>query len=153
VAIAMEFDLADEDSVHALFDRATAEFNGVDGLFNVGADLSEATLGHDGNLLDFDPAVWRRTFEVNLLGYVRTCKAMLPLMLDQGRGAIVNTSSNAAYVGEPTRPAYAACAARKPVSPGQDTRVKSLGSCCGDRVAAVSTDSSTAVGPRGAAAP
>jgi NAD(P)-dependent dehydrogenase (short-subunit alcohol dehydrogenase family) len=107
-AIAMEFDLADEDSVHALFDRATAEFGGVDGLFNVGADLSKATLGRDGDLLDFDPAVWRRTFEVNLFGYVRTCKAVLPLMLDQGRGAIVNTSSNAAYVGEPTRPAYAA---------------------------------------------
>jgi NAD(P)-dependent dehydrogenase (short-subunit alcohol dehydrogenase family) len=107
-ATAVEFDLADDESVTALMERAVAEFGGVDGLFNVGADLSDATLGQDGDILGFDPAIWRRTFEVNLLGYVRTCRAVLPLMLDQGHGAIVNTSSNAAYIGEPTRAAYAA---------------------------------------------
>jgi NAD(P)-dependent dehydrogenase (short-subunit alcohol dehydrogenase family) len=108
IAVAAEFDLADDDSVTALVKRVVAEFDGVDGLFNVGADLSDATLGRDGDILGFDPDTWRRTFEVNLFGYVRTCRAVLPLMLEQGHGAIVNTSSNAAYVGEPTRAAYAA---------------------------------------------
>ncbi|WP_336216239.1 SDR family NAD(P)-dependent oxidoreductase [Nonomuraea sp. LPB2021202275-12-8] len=48
-AVAAAFDLADEASVRALFERAVAELGGVDGLFNVGADLSQATLGRDGD--------------------------------------------------------------------------------------------------------
>ncbi|MFJ2115983.1 SDR family NAD(P)-dependent oxidoreductase, partial [Streptomyces sp. NPDC087850] len=52
--------------------------------------------------------VWRRTHEVNLLGYAVACRAVLPHLLGQGGGAIVNTSSAAAWGGEPARPAYAA---------------------------------------------
>ncbi|HUB21962.1 MAG TPA: SDR family oxidoreductase [Streptosporangiaceae bacterium] len=107
-AIAIEFDLADEKSVQSLADLAAAGLGGVDGLYNVGADLSAGTLGRDADLLDMDPAVWRRTLEVNLLGYALTCRAVIPLLLSQGGGVIVNTSSGAAFGGEPTRPAYAA---------------------------------------------
>ncbi|MGP4096859.1 SDR family NAD(P)-dependent oxidoreductase [Nonomuraea sp. KM90] len=107
-AVAVAFDLADEGSVRALFERAVAEFGGVDGLFNVGADLSPDTLGRDGDLSEMDAAIWRRTFEVNLIGYAHTCRAAVPLLLEGGGGAIVNTSSGAAYVGEAVRPAYAA---------------------------------------------
>jgi len=107
-ALAVAFDLADEASARALFERAVAEFGGVDGLFNVGADLSQATLGRDGDLSEMDAGIWRRTFEVNLIGYARTCRAAIPLLLESGGGAIVNTSSAAAFVGEPLRPAYAA---------------------------------------------
>jgi NAD(P)-dependent dehydrogenase (short-subunit alcohol dehydrogenase family) len=104
----VEFDLADETSIQALIDTASAELGGVDGLYNVGADLSEGTIGRDGDLLEMDPAVWWRTLEVNLLGFALTCRAVLPLLLAQGGGVIVNTSSGAAVGGEPTRPAYAA---------------------------------------------
>ncbi|GAB3004193.1 glucose 1-dehydrogenase [Streptomyces pseudoechinosporeus] len=107
-AIAVEFDLADETSIQELVYRTVAEFGGVDGLFNVGADLSAATLGRDVDLLEMDPAVWRRTHDVNLLGYALACRAVLPHLLGQGGGVIVNTSSGAAWGGEPTRPAYAA---------------------------------------------
>jgi NAD(P)-dependent dehydrogenase (short-subunit alcohol dehydrogenase family) len=107
-ASALRFDLADAESVKALFSHAVNEFGGVDGVFNVGADLSADTIGRDSDVLEFDPEVWRRTFEVNLIGYAETCRAALPLLLSQGGGAIVNTSSNAAFVGEATRPAYAA---------------------------------------------
>lgn len=107
-AIAVEFDLADEASIQALIDRAVAAFDGIDGLYNVGADLSANTLGRDTDLLEMDPAVWRRTHEVNLLGYALACRAVLPHLLAQGGGVIVNTSSGAASGGEPQRPAYAA---------------------------------------------
>lgn len=107
-AFAVEFDLAGERSVQALADQAVAELGGVDGLYNVGADLSKDTLGRDSDLLDMDPAVWRRTLDTNLLGYALTCRAVIPLLLGQGGGVIVNTSSGAAFGGEPTRPAYAA---------------------------------------------
>lgn len=101
-AVAVEFDFADESSVQALVDRTVAEFGGVDGLYNVGADLSTDTIGRDLDLLEMDPAVWRRTNEVNLLGYALACRTVLPHFLGQGGGVIVNTTSNAA------RPAYAA---------------------------------------------
>jgi NAD(P)-dependent dehydrogenase (short-subunit alcohol dehydrogenase family) len=87
----------------------TAErLGGVDGLVNVGADLSPETLGRDNDLSTMDLAVWRRTLEVNLLGYVRSCRLAIPLLLARGGGAIVNVSSGAAFAGEPVRPAYAA---------------------------------------------
>lgn len=105
-ALAVEFDLADEQSVQVLFDTAVAELGGVDGLYNVGADVSAEVLGRDGDLLEMDVAVWRRTLEVNLIGYALTSRAALPLLLEQGGGTIVNTSSAAAHVGDRTRAAY-----------------------------------------------
>jgi NAD(P)-dependent dehydrogenase (short-subunit alcohol dehydrogenase family) len=66
---------------------------------NVGAEASAEVLGRDGDLLTMDPAVWRRTLEVNLIGYAFTARAVLPLLLEQGHGAIVNTSSLAAHGG------------------------------------------------------
>lgn len=107
-AVPVEFDLADDDSVRALFDRAVAEHGGVDGLVNIGADLSPGTIGLDTDLSTMDPAVWRRTLEVNLLGYARSCRLAIPMLLARGGGAIVNVSSGAAFAGEPLRPAYAA---------------------------------------------
>jgi len=108
VALAAEFDLAQEASIQQFIDSASAELGGVDGLYNVGADLSVATIGRDLDLLEMDPAIWRRTLEVNLLGFVLSCRAVIPLLLARGGGVIVNTSSGAAVGGEPTRPAYAA---------------------------------------------
>lgn len=105
-ALAAEFDLADEQSVRALVDTAVDQLGGVDGLYNVGADASADVLGRDGDLLDMDPAVWRRTLEVNLIGYAYTARAVLPLLLEQGGGPIVNTSSAAAHVGDHVRAAY-----------------------------------------------
>lgn len=107
-AVAVGFDLADGPSVQRLVDTAVAQFGGLDGVFNVGADLSPTTLARDEDLLGMDPDIWRRTIEVNLLGYARTCRAALPHLLARGGGAIVNTSSLAAHVGEAVRPAYAA---------------------------------------------
>ncbi|MQY21605.1 SDR family NAD(P)-dependent oxidoreductase [Nocardia macrotermitis] len=107
-AIAVEFDLADDDSVRRMVDRTIAEFGAVHGLHNVGADLSPANLGRDKTLLETDLEVWQRTLDVNLLGYVRTCRAVLPHLLEQGGGAIVNTSSGTSLGGDASRVAYGA---------------------------------------------
>ena len=105
-ALAVAFDLADEQSARDLVTTAVEQFGGVDGLYNVGADVSADVLGRDGDLLTMDPAVWRRTLEVNLIGYAFTARAVLPLLLEQGGGTIVNTSSAAAHVGDHSRAAY-----------------------------------------------
>jgi len=105
-AIAARFDLGDEPSVRRLVDTSTSHFGGVDGLYNVAADASAEVLGRDGDLLDMDVDVWRRTLEVNLIGYALTARAVLPAFLEQGSGVIVNTSSLAAHVGDRQRAAY-----------------------------------------------
>jgi len=107
-AIATRFDLGEEASVQALIRVAVDAYGGIDALANVGADLSPETLGRDGDLLEMDTAVWERTLRVNLIGYAHSIRAALPHFQAQGAGAIVNTSSGAAFVGEAVRPAYAA---------------------------------------------
>lgn len=107
-AIAVEFDLADEQSVQRLVQTTITEFGAIHGLHNVGADLSEANLGRDTTILDTGMEVWQRTLDVNLLGYVRTIRAVLPHLLAQGGGSIVNTSSGAALGSDPAHVAYGA---------------------------------------------
>ncbi|OBK29972.1 oxidoreductase [Mycobacterium asiaticum] len=106
-AIAVEFDLADEASVNQLVDKTIVEFDSLKGLFNVGADLSAEINGSDFTVLDTSIDIWRRTLEVNLLGYVRTIRAVLPHLIEQGAGSIVNTSSGGSLgTGDPMHVAY-----------------------------------------------
>jgi NAD(P)-dependent dehydrogenase (short-subunit alcohol dehydrogenase family) len=110
-AIAVEFDLADDDSIRQLVETTIAEFGAVHGLDNVGADLSEGNLGRDTTILDTPLDVWQRTLDVNLLGYVRTIRAVLPHLLELGGGAIVNTSSGGSLGTDPMHVAYNAAKA------------------------------------------
>jgi NAD(P)-dependent dehydrogenase (short-subunit alcohol dehydrogenase family) len=110
-AVPITCDIADEASVEKLFGEVSRVFGGVDLLHNVAADLSPATIGRDSDLLEVDLAVWDRTLHVDLRGYVLTMRAAIPMMLARGGGAIVNTSSAAAFVGEAIRPAYGAAKA------------------------------------------
>ena len=105
-AIAVEFDLSDEESIRHLVDATAAEFGAIHGLDNVGADLSESNLGRDTTVLETDFDVWHRTLDVNLLGYVRTIRAVLPHLLQQGGGSIVNTSSGGSLGTDPMHVAY-----------------------------------------------
>jgi NAD(P)-dependent dehydrogenase (short-subunit alcohol dehydrogenase family) len=100
----VRFDLADTASVASLIDSATTMYNGVDLMFNVGADMS--TLPADTDVVDIDFAVWDRVMTVSLRGYLAAMKYAIPAMLSRGGGAIVNMSSAAAFLGEPERPAY-----------------------------------------------
>jgi NAD(P)-dependent dehydrogenase (short-subunit alcohol dehydrogenase family) len=99
------FDLADPGSVANLIDAAATTYDGVDLLFNVGADMS--AIRADTDVVDIDFDVWDRVMTVNLRGYVAAMKYAIPRMLGRGGGAIVNMSSAAAFQGEPARPAYA----------------------------------------------
>jgi NAD(P)-dependent dehydrogenase (short-subunit alcohol dehydrogenase family) len=113
-AIAVEFDLADEQSVTRWVDQTIEEFGAIHGLHNVGADLSENNLGRDTTVLATDLDVWRRTLEVNLLGDVRTIRAVLPHLVEQGAGSIVNTSSGGSLGTDPLHVAY--CASKAAVN-------------------------------------
>ncbi|MFI5613387.1 SDR family NAD(P)-dependent oxidoreductase [Amycolatopsis sp. NPDC051903] len=105
-AAAHTFDIADDDSCAALIAAALDSFGGVDGLFNVAADLSRNTLGRDTDLVGVPLDVWRRSLEVNLTGYFLTARHAVPAMLARGGGAIVNTISGLVLHGDRSRVAY-----------------------------------------------
>jgi NAD(P)-dependent dehydrogenase (short-subunit alcohol dehydrogenase family) len=98
------FDITDEASIKHMIAFAVDHFGGLDGLHNNVADVPLCEF--DTDLLTVDLAVWNRTLEVNLTGFLRTMRQAIPQMLKRGGGSIVNTSSAAAFAGEPTRPAY-----------------------------------------------
>ena len=63
--------------------------------------------------LDTDLEVYRTMFELNVLGQIALTKAVLPVMVEQGSGHLLVTSSVAGKVGVPLRTGY--CAAKHAV--------------------------------------
>ena len=96
-------DVTDRDGVFATIDAVTKRFGTLYGLANC------AGIRGVGNVLDFDPALWRKVIEVNLDGTFNMCQAFTRAMKAAGaKGAIVNISSAAGIRGVPNRLAYAA---------------------------------------------
>jgi NAD(P)-dependent dehydrogenase (short-subunit alcohol dehydrogenase family) len=104
-AIAVAFDIADDASVKNLVDTAVERYGGIDGMHANAADMS--LLPKDGDALGLSLDLWDRTMAVNLRGHLLCTRNAVPALLARGGGAIVYTSSGAAYVGEPARVAYA----------------------------------------------
>jgi 2-keto-3-deoxy-L-fuconate dehydrogenase len=64
---------------------------------------------HDGTILDCDDAVWDRAFDLNAKAMFRLTRAVLPGMLQQGSGSIINIASVVSSLkGAPRRFAYGA---------------------------------------------
>jgi NAD(P)-dependent dehydrogenase (short-subunit alcohol dehydrogenase family) len=91
-ASACTADIADPVAVERLVGHATTTFGRLDVLHN---NATSATMGrlHETSLED-----WQRTLAVNLTGHFLAMRAAIPVMLAQGRGAIVNMGSVAALV-------------------------------------------------------
>ncbi|KCZ94261.1 SDR family NAD(P)-dependent oxidoreductase [Hyphomonas johnsonii] len=88
-AQAVECDISDEDSVTGLT-TAAREFGGIDALINNAALIDVA---RDLDLLSTDLSVWDRTLGVNLRGTMLVSRAILPLMIEKGAGAVVTLVS------------------------------------------------------------
>lgn len=106
-AVAAATDISDGAQVEDLVQRALKEFGGLDVVHANAADLSADIIGRDSDIVDISMEVFDRTVAVNLRGHVLCARHAVPVMLERGGGALVFTSSAAAYVGEPERPAYA----------------------------------------------
>jgi NAD(P)-dependent dehydrogenase (short-subunit alcohol dehydrogenase family) len=86
---AVEVDVADRTSVDAMI----AEVGDVD-LLVANAGIG----GRDGHTWELDPEEWWSVLEVNVLGVHLCCRAVIPGMLERGRGRIVITGSGASYL-------------------------------------------------------
>jgi 3-oxoacyl-[acyl-carrier protein] reductase len=64
--------------------------------------------GPSGKAWENDPDEWWHVFEVNVLGVYLCCRAVIPGMLERGRGRIVITGSGAAYLPGSTNTSYSA---------------------------------------------
>ena len=91
-------DVTDEEDVRRLFATADQTYGSVDIAFN-NAGISPPD---DDSILSTELDAWRRVQEVNLTSVYLCCKAVLPLMLKQGRGSIINTASFVAVLGAAT---------------------------------------------------
>ena len=106
--VAVVTDISDEEQVKNLVELALSTYGRIDGLFNVAANLSPQEVARDTNVVDIELAAWRRTLDVNLTGYLLTCKHTIPHIIAAGGGSVVNTISAAVYGGMPVNVAYQA---------------------------------------------
>jgi len=106
--VAAVADISDEAQVKSLMELALSTYGRIDGLFNVAANLSPAEVARDTNVVDIELDAWRRTLDVNLTGYLLTCKHAIPHIIAAGGGSVVNTISAAVYGGMPVNVAYQA---------------------------------------------
>ena len=97
ICAVVEADVSENASVKALVDRCIEAFGRVDILHN------NVGILETGGPVETSEESWDRINRVNLKSLFLTCKHVLPLMEDQGGGAIVNISSTAGirYQGVP----------------------------------------------------
>ena len=101
-ALAIEADLRSDDSLVRMAAETVERFGGIDCLVNNAAAFADDDL----DVIQTPQSTWDRIYDVNLMGYVRTTRAVVPHLLERGGGAVVNVSSGAGLHGEPVRSAY-----------------------------------------------
>ncbi len=105
-ALAVELDVTSDASVAAAVSTTLARFGRIDAVLNNagnGGELGFWAEAEEGHL--------RAMFDVHVFGMERVARAVLPALLAQGGGVIVNVASTVAWVPMPTAAAYSAAKA------------------------------------------
>lgn len=91
-----------DGDVASFAEAAQQWLGGVEVLVN-----NAGVLGPLGPATDVSWEEWQETLNINLLGTVRMCRAIVPTMQSAGRGKIINLSGGGATNGRPRFSAYA----------------------------------------------
>lgn len=102
-----KLDVTDEKAVIALVNDVKNKYGRIDVLFN------NAGIGFGGKIkmapvIDADAEDWKATLDINLNGVFYFSKHVLPIMIEQKFGSVINNASAAGLVGQPGMDAYTA---------------------------------------------
>ena len=98
--IGMAPDLTDYAAVEAAVSAVREQFGRVDILVN------NAGISARESLYSYDPADFDKIIDLNVKAVFNGCRAVAPIMKEQGGGAIVNTSSMVSLYGQPAGVGY-----------------------------------------------
>ncbi|HEY4671602.1 MAG TPA: SDR family NAD(P)-dependent oxidoreductase [Gemmatimonadaceae bacterium] len=96
-------EITDARSVEAAAAATASAHRRIDILVN-----NAGITGGNGLTWEIDPDVWRRVIDVNLVGCFLVCRAVVPHLLTNGYGRIINVASIAGKEGNPTASHYSA---------------------------------------------
>lgn len=105
--LVLPLDVVDYEAMPSAVAAVLDKFSRIDMLIN-NAGISQRSF-----CIDTDMQVYRDLFEVDVMGQIALTKAVLPVMIEQGAGRLVVTSSLAGKFGAPQRTGY--CAAKHAV--------------------------------------
>ncbi|MFB5281173.1 SDR family NAD(P)-dependent oxidoreductase [Peribacillus sp. Hz7] len=101
-AVAVYCDVTKLESVQEAVATALTHFEKIDVLVNnAGWDKVEP-------FLKSEPSTWKAIIDINLMGQIHTCKEILPVMVENGYGKVINISSDSARVGSSGEAVYSA---------------------------------------------
>jgi NAD(P)-dependent dehydrogenase (short-subunit alcohol dehydrogenase family) len=100
---AVAVDVTDLAGVEAARDATNAALGGIDILIN-----NAGIAGPNHMLWEYPVAAWRNVIEIDLNAVFYCCRAVVPQLIAQNYGRIVNVASIAGKEGNPSASAYAA---------------------------------------------
>jgi 3-oxoacyl-[acyl-carrier protein] reductase len=95
-------DVTDLEAVSHAVEHIKSDLGSVDILIN------NAGIAKFGGFLELSPAEWESIIQVNLMGVYNVTRAVLPEMIEQKSGDIINIASTAGQKGAPVTSAYSA---------------------------------------------
>ena len=98
----IKVDVTDEESVAEMAAKIEKEYRSLDILFN------NAGISGIGPLHEIELNTWKKVLDVNVTGVFLISKAIVPLMMKNKAGSIINMSSCIAEIGLANRASYAA---------------------------------------------
>ena len=102
-AIALVCDVSDENALNRAIQQVFSAFGKVDILIN-----NAALWRNYESFLDFSVENWKTFLDINVMGAVYCTRAVLPKMIENGYGRIVNVASVAGVYGNANMTAYSA---------------------------------------------
>ncbi|SHR42876.1 3-oxoacyl-acyl-carrier protein reductase fabG2 [Mycobacteroides abscessus subsp. abscessus] len=97
-----QVNVADRDSVNAMVEEVVGRFGGIDILVN------NAGITRDAMLSKLAVEDFQQVLDVNLTGVFHCTQAVLPILVSNGKGRIINTSSVSGVYGNVGQTNYAA---------------------------------------------
>lgn len=107
--LTLRSDAASIEDCRAVIARAVTQWRRLDILVN-----NAGVIRRDQKLCEVDPSEWDIHLGINLKAVFLLAKFAIPIMVKNGGGAIVNISSQLAFIAAPKYPAY--CAAKAGVN-------------------------------------